>query len=179
MKKSSTGVGSPTDTSIQQKSDTFDFLNNHGLIDKELVSRTVEADIVSLEGRLSQLRGWLEQLRGPAPAKLGRLPKPRAMGRTQAARSMNRAVRSMKKAVTSTPRKKATAANKPVSPPAASKPSRKQVQSRKLQGQYLALVRQFPKRDRAQFSKIAAEQGRGAAINAMKAHALTTFGTQR
>ena len=40
--------------------------------------------------------------------------------------------------------------------------------SRKLQGQYIAHIRQLPKRGRKKFSEIAQKNGREAAITAMK-----------
>ena len=40
--------------------------------------------------------------------------------------------------------------------------------SRRLQGQYLGLIRQIPARGRKQFKRIAAEQGREAAVNALR-----------
>lgn len=42
------------------------------------------------------------------------------------------------------------------------------IASRKLQGQYISLIRQWPESRRGQFSKIAKEMGREAAIEAMK-----------
>ncbi|HEX7152332.1 MAG TPA: hypothetical protein VF618_12660 [Thermoanaerobaculia bacterium] len=42
-----------------------------------------------------------------------------------------------------------------------------QLQSRQLQGRYLALVRRFPANKRAQYARIAKEQGREAAIKEM------------
>lgn len=41
--------------------------------------------------------------------------------------------------------------------------------SRELQGKYLALIRNFSKRDRAKYSKIASEKSRAAAIRQMRA----------
>jgi hypothetical protein len=43
-----------------------------------------------------------------------------------------------------------------------------QLASRQLQGRYLGLIRQIPASRRAQYQKIAKDQGREAAINAMK-----------
>lgn len=43
-----------------------------------------------------------------------------------------------------------------------------QLASRQLQGRYLGLIRQIPANRRAQYQKIAKDQGREAAINAMK-----------
>lgn len=50
----------------------------------------------------------------------------------------------------------------------ASQPNRKRLASRKLQGRYLALVRQFPKSARAKYSKIAKSVNREAAIAQME-----------
>jgi hypothetical protein len=43
-----------------------------------------------------------------------------------------------------------------------------QLASRQLQGRYLALVRQFPEKKRAEFAKVAKERGREAAIEEMQ-----------
>ena len=43
-----------------------------------------------------------------------------------------------------------------------------QLASRQLQGRYLALVRQFPEKKRAEYAKIAKEKGREAAIKEMQ-----------
>lgn len=43
-----------------------------------------------------------------------------------------------------------------------------QLASRQLQGRYLALVRQFPEKKRAEYAKIAKERGREAAIKEMQ-----------
>lgn len=48
------------------------------------------------------------------------------------------------------------------------KVSPEQLQSRQLQGRYLALIRQIPANKRAQYKKIASERGREAAIKEMK-----------
>ena len=49
-----------------------------------------------------------------------------------------------------------------------SKITPEQLASRQLQGRYLGLIRQIPASRRAQYQKIAKDQGREAAINAMK-----------
>lgn len=42
--------------------------------------------------------------------------------------------------------------------------------SRKLQGQYIAYIRQIPKRQRKRFAEVAKKDGREAAIAAIKKH---------
>ncbi|HEY5610426.1 MAG TPA: hypothetical protein VIL97_04415 [Thermoanaerobaculia bacterium] len=54
---------------------------------------------------------------------------------------------------------------------ASRKPTPKQIASRKVQGQYLALLTRVPKKDRPRFQKIAQEQDRESAIKAMRAAA--------
>lgn len=108
----------------------------------------IDREISELERKLQQLRG-ASAAAGAAPRRRGR-PPGRPAGSTavatQAAAGVTRRRRRRGSAITA-----------------------EQSASRRLQGKYLSLIRQIPASRRAQYSKIAKERGREAAIRELQA----------
>jgi hypothetical protein len=120
------------------------------VLDRLVADRRVSAGDINrylgeMHKEISSLEQRLQSLRNAAGAKS---PAPRAAraARAEGAPAPKRAA-------------KAAARKKALSP--------EQRASRQLQGRYLALVRQIPKSRRANYSRIAKEKGREAAIKEM------------
>jgi hypothetical protein len=112
-------------------------------------------EISDLEARLARLR---EAQGGAAASAPAAAPARRGPGRPPGR-----------------PPRPAAAAAAPAPARAAGRKGRKktsitaeQLASRQLQGRYLALVRQFPEKKRAEFAKVAKERGREVAIEEMQ-----------
>jgi len=109
----------------------------------------IHREIGDLERRLQELRGAGAALvSGAAPRRRGRPPgRPAAAAATVAVAAAGRRGRRRRRAAITA----------------------EQSASRQLQGKYLSLIRQIPASRRSQFSRIAKERGREAAIRELQA----------
>lgn len=116
----------------------------------------MQTEIDELERRLQSLRtaaGGGQVSSAPVPRRRGRPPGSRSRRITASSAAAGRTPPASKRRR----RRRRTAI------------TAEQLASRKLQGRYLGLIRQIPKRKRGQYQKTAKEKGREAAIKEMAA----------